>query len=101
MSHPDSRIHGWLCRAVNHPEFTSRLAPLATGAGEVVLDHAAEASHAFLAALVALAAKTQHKSRLWLVCDLPRHRERLAAELELWGVTALVLPEAPVATGEG
>ena len=101
MSHPDPRIHGWLCRAVNHPEFTSRLARLATGAGEVVLDHAAEASQGFLAGLIALAAGQQKKSRLWLVCDLPRHRERLAAELELWGVNALVLPEGPVATGEG
>ena len=101
MSHLDSRIHGWLCRAVNHPEFTARLAPLATGAGEVVFDHAAEAAHGFLAALVAQAARQQKKTRLWLVCDLPRHRERLAAELELWGVTALVLPEGPAATGEG
>jgi len=86
---------------VNHPEFTARLAPLATGAGEVVFDHAAEASHGFLAALVTMAAKQRKKSRLWLVCDLPRHRERLAAELELWGVTALVLPEGPAATDEG
>ncbi|MCX6878814.1 MAG: transcription-repair coupling factor [Verrucomicrobia bacterium] len=86
---------------MNHPEFASRLAPLATGVGEVVLDHSAEASHAFLAALVALAAKGRKTSRLWLVCDLPRHRERLAAELALWGVTAMVLPEVPVATGEG
>ena len=101
MAHLDPRIHGWLCRAVNHPEFTARLAPLATGAGEVVLDHAAEASHGFLAALVALAATTRKRSRLWLVCDLPRRRERLAAELELWGITALVLPESPVATSEG
>jgi transcription-repair coupling factor (superfamily II helicase) len=74
---------------------------LATGASEVVLDHAAEASHGFLAALIALAARRQNKLRLWLVCDLPRHRERLAAELELWGVTALVLPEGPAATSEG
>ena len=101
MAQSDPRIHGWLCRAVNQPEITARLAPLVTGAGEVVLDHAAEASHGFLAALVVQAAKGCKKSRQWLVCDLPRHRERLAAELELWGVAALVLPESPVATSEG
>ncbi len=101
MAQSDPRIHGWLCRAVNQPEITARLAPLATGAGEAVLDHAAEASHGFLAALVVMAAKASKKTRLWLVCDLPRHRERLAAELELWGVSALVLPEGPVAATEG
>ncbi len=85
---------------MNHPEFNSRLAPLATGAGQVVFDHSAEASHAFMAALAAHAANNHQKTRLWLVCDVPRHRERLASELELWGVTALVLPEAPAATGE-
>src|SRR5690606_20298724 len=41
------------------------------------------------------------KARVWIVCDLPRHRERLAAELDLWGINALVLPEAPVETGDG
>jgi len=86
---------------VTQPEFSVRLAALATGENEVVLDHSAEASHAFLAAVVALAAKNLGKTRLWLVCDMPRHRERLASELELWGVTALVLPDGPVATGDG
>lgn len=86
---------------MTQPEFSVRLAVLATGEREVVLDHSAEASHAFLAAVVALAAKNLGKTRLWLVCDMPRHRERLASELELWGVTALVLPEGPVETGDG
>ena len=95
MSHSDPVNHGWLRRAVNHPDFFARLAPLATGAGEVVLDHAAEASQAFLTAMVIRAAAAHGRHRLWLVCEMPRHRERLAAELELWGVTALVLPDAP------
>jgi transcription-repair coupling factor (superfamily II helicase) len=97
----DDLTHGWLRRAVTQPEFAARLAPLAKGDREIVLDHSAEASHAFLTAVVHLAAKDQQKSRLWLVCDLPRHRERLAAELELWGISALTLPECPVETGEG
>lgn len=101
MSLLDDLTHGWLRRSVTQPEFSVRLAALATGEREVVLDHSAEASHAFLAAVVALAAKNLGKTRLWLVCDIPRHRERLASELELWGVTALVLPDGPVETGDG
>ena len=86
---------------MTQPEFATRLAPLAKGDREVVLDQSAEASHAFLAAVVALAAKDRKKTRLWLVSDMPRHRERLASELELWGVTGLVLPDGPVETGDG
>ncbi len=101
MSQLDDLTHAWLRRAVTHPDFAARLAPLAKGKREVVLDHSAEASHAFLAAVVAQAAKDHGKTRLWLISDMPRHRERLAAELELWGVTGLVLPDGPVETGDG
>ncbi|MES2922154.1 MAG: transcription-repair coupling factor [Verrucomicrobiota bacterium] len=101
MSHTDDSTHGWLRRAVTQPDFAARLASLANGEREVVLDQSAEASHAFLAAVVAQAARDLKKTRLWLISDMPRHRERLAAELELWGVTALVLPDGPVETGDG
>ncbi len=94
-------MHGWLRRAVTQPDFAARLAPLAKGEREVVLDHSAEAAHGFIAAVVAQAAKDHKTTRLWLVSDMPRHRERLATELELWGMTALVLPDAPVETGDG
>ncbi len=86
---------------MTQPDFAARLASLANGEREVVLDQSAEASHAFLAAVVAQAARDLKKTRLWLISDMPRHRERLAAELELWGVTALVLPDGPVETGDG
>jgi transcription-repair coupling factor (superfamily II helicase) len=101
VSKTDERARAWLRRVVTLPEFTPRLVPLASGDGELVLDHAAEASHAFLAAVVVLACRDLKKNRLWLVCDLPRHRERLAAELELWGIRAMVLPEPPTETGDG
>lgn len=101
VSRKDEPAHGWLRRAATHPDFAPRLARLADGEGELVLDHSAEASHAFLAALVCEAARDRKKPRVWLVCDLPRHRERLAAEMELWGVNALVLPDPPTETGEG
>ncbi|MBK1881706.1 transcription-repair coupling factor [Luteolibacter pohnpeiensis] len=83
------------------PEFAERLAPLAAGDGEVVLDHSAEAAHAFLLAVSIGAARDAKKSRCWVVCDLPRQRERLAAELELWNIRALCLPEPPAETGDG
>jgi transcription-repair coupling factor (superfamily II helicase) len=74
---------------------------LATGESELVLDHSAEASHAFLAALVCEAAVDRKRPRVWLVCDVPRHRERLAAEIDLWGINALILPDPPPETGDG
>ncbi len=86
---------------MTHPDFSSRLAVLAAGDGELVLDHSAEASHGFLAALVFEAAKDRKKPRVWMVCDVPRHRERLAAEMDLWGVDAMILPDPPTETGEG
>ena len=101
MSKTDEVSHRWLRRAVTQPDFAARLAPLAKGDREVVLDHSAEASHGFLAALVVLAAKDLRKKRLWLISEMPRHRERLASELELWGVSGLVLPDGPVETGDG
>ena len=101
VSHPDNPAHDWLRRAVTHPDFAARLASLATGAGELVLEHATEAAHAFLGAVIWQAARDRQQTRLWLVCDVPRHRERLAAELELWGVTALILTDQPPLTGDG
>jgi transcription-repair coupling factor (superfamily II helicase) len=58
-----------------------------------VFDHADEASHSFFAALACTAASDRGKKRQWIVHESPRQRERLAAELELWGITAVVLPD--------
>ncbi len=90
----------WVRRAATHPDLASRLARLGPGGGPLVLDHMAEASHGFVAAMVARAAESAGRRRVWLVVDLPRHRERLAAELELWGHDALVLPDAPAPAGD-
>jgi transcription-repair coupling factor (superfamily II helicase) len=86
---------------VTHPDFSTRLARLADGECGLVLDHAADSAHAFLAALVREAAADLGKRRLWMVCELPRHRERLAAEMETWNLNALVLPDPPMDNGEG
>jgi transcription-repair coupling factor (superfamily II helicase) len=86
----------WLRRAITSPEFAERLAPFAKGGGTITLDHAAEASHSFLTALACTAAADHGKKRHWIIHESPRQRERLAAELELWGITALVLPDSPV-----
>jgi transcription-repair coupling factor (superfamily II helicase) len=97
----DACVHRWLRLAMTQPEFAARLAPMANGGEGVVLDHSDEAAHAFLGAVVREAALDRKKSRIWMVCDQPRHRERIAAELELWGVTGLILPEGPVETADG
>jgi len=97
----DERVHGWLRQAVTQPEFAKRLAPLGSGEREVVLDHCADAAHGFILSLAVLAAEDRRRPRQWVVCDQPRHRERLAAEMEWWGIPVVVLPEAPIETGEG
>jgi transcription-repair coupling factor (superfamily II helicase) len=96
---PDARTT--LLRAVNHPDFAARLAPLAAGAGCVVLDHCPEAAQAFVATLVCESARQRNLRRIWLVCDIPRQRERIASEMELWGTLPLVLPDPPAETGDG
>ncbi|MDX1679631.1 MAG: transcription-repair coupling factor [Akkermansiaceae bacterium] len=107
MAHPDAkapgvdRVHKLIRRAVDHPDFATRLAKMASGADELVLEHACEPSHAFYCAAICLAAREQKRGKVWLLSELPRHRERLAAELELWGITAHVMPDAPTETSEG
>lgn len=101
MSQKDDLAHAWLRRAVTHPDFAPRLARLADGECELVLDHVAEAAQAFVASIVCEAAADHRRPRAWLVCDMPRHRERLAAEMELWGINALILPDPPTETGDG
>ncbi len=86
----------WLRRTLTQPDFSQHLAPLRKGEGPVVLDHLDEASHSFFAALAATATSDLGRKRHWMICDSPRQRERLASELELWGITALVLPDSPV-----
>jgi transcription-repair coupling factor (superfamily II helicase) len=92
-----------LLRSVlRQPDFHCRLAKLAPGIpSPLFLDHADEAAHGFLAALACLRLADSRPPRIWLLCASPRHRERLAMEMELWGIPALCLPEAPAATEDG
>lgn len=92
--------HAWLRRAVTSPEFSERLAPLANGADTIVFDHAEEASHSFFTALACTAASDSGKKRHWILHESPRQRERIATELELWGIDALVLPDVSAIFGQ-
>jgi len=94
-----SEQSAWLRRAITSPEFSERLAPLATGGCKVVFDHAEEASHSFFTALACTTASDLGKKRHWIIHESPRQRERLATELELWGITALVLPDVAAIFG--
>ncbi len=91
----------WLQRAARQPDFAKRLALAVKGDGTTVFDHAAEAAYAWLAALICRALDDAGKSRIWLCADAPRRRERLAAELETWGISPLDLPEMPVELEDG
>jgi transcription-repair coupling factor (superfamily II helicase) len=91
----------WLQRVIGQPDFAQRLAHAASGAGGVVFDHADEAAHAFLAAVLCRHFSDAGNPRLWLVCEGHRQRERLAAELELWGIDAADLPEMPAELDDG
>ena len=91
----------WLRRANEQPDFAQRLALTAKGGGSVVFDHVAEAAHAWVAALVCQTLSKAGKTRIWLVGDAPRQRERLGAELELWGVRSIDLPEMPAELEDG
>ena len=85
----------WLQRAIQQPDFAQRLVPAAEGEGSIVFDHADEAAHAWLAAVICSHLISRKKQRLWLLCSGPRQRERLASELELWNIDAVDLPEMP------
>jgi transcription-repair coupling factor (superfamily II helicase) len=93
VSRTDQRVDQLLRQAIHHPDFHARLHPMVSGVGRIVLDHCANASHAFISSAVCKAIHDSRKAIVWLVCDLPRHRERIAVEMELWGQNPLVLPE--------
>ncbi len=97
----EPRVNDLIRRALDHPDFATRLASPASGGDERALEHACEASHAWFCATLCHAAWTQKRGKIWLISELPRHRERLAAEMELWGIEALVLPDPPTETSEG
>ncbi|MGB2402826.1 MAG: transcription-repair coupling factor [Akkermansiaceae bacterium] len=61
-----------------------------------------ESAYSFIAALVCHSLHAASKSsRTWLTHSNPRVRDRLAAELELWEIKALTLPELPVDDEQG
>ncbi len=98
---PAAAQQAWLDRASGQPEFRQRLTTAVTGAGGVVFDHVGEAAHAWLLALLARHAREAGRPRLWVLAESPKHRDRLAAELSLWGVEADFLPPPPQQDEEG
>ncbi|MGA0853353.1 MAG: DEAD/DEAH box helicase, partial [Luteolibacter sp.] len=96
MSRTDPHSENLLRQVLHHPDFHSRLTPMVHGDGSLVLDHCANAAHAFVSSALCMAIHESRKSNVWLISDLPRQRERLATEMELWGLDAMVLPDAAV-----
>ena len=58
----------------------------------------AEAAHAWVVALLARWLAGRGEGRLWVSCDNPRHRDRIADELAIWGVLAMVVQDPPAAS---
>jgi transcription-repair coupling factor (superfamily II helicase) len=83
----------WLLRAHQQPDFSKRLGRIGRGKGTVVFDHVSEAAHSWLCAVILHHLAGEEKRRVWLFAEGPRVRERLAVELELWGISTLDLPE--------
>ena len=76
-----------ICSTANWLEEAKSCAPKQLGPVE-------QAAAAFLTALLAHPyAKEYPQGRLWLLCDLPRLRERIADELPLWRVKCHLLKE--------
>lgn len=101
MSNAEHPCLTWIHQAANHPDLRKHVARRSLRGGTTVFSHVTEASQAFFVAVLHHLKRSGNHSRLWVVCDSPRQRERLAIELELWKVDAITIPEAPVETSEG
>nr|WP_281375576.1 transcription-repair coupling factor [Haloferula luteola] len=67
------------------------MATVASGGGTTVFDHVDPAARAWILALIL--SHPAPRPRAWILDPSPKNRERLAAELRLWGVRARLLPD--------
>ena len=91
---PTKAPERWLSPAAEQPEFALRLASAADGGGRTVFDHVDPAARAWLIALI-----LRHPApspRAWVLDPSPKNRERLASELQLWGVKSRILPDPAI-----
>ncbi len=94
------RIAAWVPQGVEARGFAARLKALG-GRSPVLIGGVDEAAHAFVLALIDEAWRRKHPGgRLWVLSSQPRHRERLAVEMELWGRAPLLLADAAVQLGD-
>jgi len=99
VDHQSASQIAWLHAALEHPGFGNRLTRLSEDGGGLLFPRIDEAAHAWLLAVIAAHLESiGNGARLWVRCDRPRHRERLADELGTWNLKALVLPD-PTDTG--
>ena len=86
----------WLTRASRQPDFEQRLHQVSADGGTTVFDHVSEAATAWLIAVIRRSLSS--RKRLWITTSSPKLRERLAVELDLWKIDALILSEPPLET---
>jgi len=78
------------------PPFKKRLEILVRGRESVAFEAVDESALSFVSALSAQTLQeTKKGGRLWLTHPNPRVRDRIAAELDLWNVRPLLLPDLP------
>lgn len=90
-----------LATASATPPFTKRLEALVRGQTPATFSPVDDSALAFVTALAACS--LHHKktdTRLWLTHPNPRVRDRISAELDLWNVRPLLLPELPEPTAQ-
>jgi transcription-repair coupling factor (superfamily II helicase) len=94
----ENAVSRLLDQLVSQTNSLSTLPILGRGAETHVLDHVHPSSYSFL--LAALARQYRQKT-IWIFHELPRIRERIAMEMETWGLSAVVLPEPASEIADG
>jgi transcription-repair coupling factor (superfamily II helicase) len=95
---PSPAPHDWLDAPLDDPAFARRLGHTHRGEGPVVFDHVEPAAWAWLTA--AILRHRPRATRVWILLDGPKQRDRLAAELGLWDRRATALPDPPMRISE-
>lgn len=89
---PAQSIKPWLEQVSNLPGYSERLASVVNGDGTTLFDHIDPAAQAWLLSVIIHSVNPKNQ-RVWIRIPSPKNRERIAIELELWGIRSEILPD--------
>ncbi|MGB0992444.1 MAG: transcription-repair coupling factor [Akkermansiaceae bacterium] len=89
-----------LHEAQSSPLFTHRLDALVQGEAVVEFSPVDEAALALVSSATAHRIHGENGGRIWLIHPHPRVRDRVAAEVGLWNVRPILLPDLPASQGD-